>query len=354
MELTFEKFNYKNNLSQQRELFKASFPETDGNTIQSKEHYMWKFHSFPNDIQSYEYASYIDSEMVGYYAALPYRYKIGSINTNLGMVCDVMTSPKHRGQGIFAKMGRFSTQDLAKYVPFTIGYPIRNEVIPGHLKVGWKIAFPLPLYIKFFSTDSLLKARKLRILSPVFNFFLKVYNSMIKTKNSRRYISSVLDRIENVNGYEEFEAKWRSTNENCLIKDFEFVKWRYNAPERFYTYITISYMGNIIGFVSYRKIIKDFIPSYGIVDYMVLPGYEDCHGLINSILKVEAEKDKVECLLCMMSRHSAKKYLLLRNGFLKSPFCFQLIIKNLSDSFKEAELFNESNWHLMWVDSDDL
>ena len=57
MELTFNHFSYKENLSRQRELFKDCFPETNGDRIQSNEHYMWKFHSFPNAVHSWEYSA---------------------------------------------------------------------------------------------------------------------------------------------------------------------------------------------------------------------------------------------------------------------------------------------------------
>jgi hypothetical protein len=36
------------------------------------------------------------------------------------------------------------------------GYPIRPEVIPGHLKVGWSIVAKLPVYVKVVRTDALL------------------------------------------------------------------------------------------------------------------------------------------------------------------------------------------------------
>ena len=39
---------------------------------------------------------------------------------------------------------------------------------------------------------------------------------------------------------------------------------------------------------------------------------------------------------------------------LKSPFVFDLIIKNLNSEFKDEVIMKEENWHLMWVDSDDL
>jgi hypothetical protein len=110
----------------------------------------------------------------------------------------------------------------------------------------------------------------------------------------------------------------------------------------------------MIGFVSFRNIIKEGIPSLGILDYMVLPDCKDCYGLINKILTDCAKKEKIEVIMTMMSKKSSTEYKLFNNGFFKSPFVFQLIIKNLTNDFKNEELFKENNWHLMWVDSDDL
>jgi len=355
MKLSFSHFDYTENLDQQRELFKDCFPETNGEVIQQEVHYNWKFHSFPNDVKSWEYASYIGTEMVGYYAAIPYRYKIGEKITLVGMVCDVMTSSKHRGKGIFTKMGTYSTEELSSVVPFTMGYPIRKEVIPGHLKVGWKISFNMPLYMKFIRMDTLLKTKKLDFLSPLANIFINIFNALIKTKVNKKYNFALSKNINKVEGYDEFVTEWTKSIPNVLIKDKEFALWRYGAPERIYQFLSVfNDVGKMIGFVSFRNIKKEGVPSFGIIDYMVLPDFEDAHGLINNVLIEHAKKEKVEIIMTMMSKYTASNYKLIKNGYFKSPFVFQQIIKNLTKEFSDKVLFNENNWHLMWVDSDDL
>ncbi|HZL09016.1 MAG TPA: GNAT family N-acetyltransferase [Prolixibacteraceae bacterium] len=355
MELSFAHFKYTENLAQQRDLFKDCFPETKGEVIQEEIYYSWKFHSFPNVAHSYEYACYSDTDMVGYYAALPYRYKIGEKITSVGMVCDVMTSSKHRGKGIFTKMGAYSTNELASKVPFTMGYPIRKEVIPGHLKVGWKVPFSLPLYMKFIRLNTILKSKKIGFLAPLANVSIRLYNSLRKTKLNKTYSFALTTNIKDVKGYEAFAKEWNESIPNALIKDMPFSKWRYGAPGRNYQFLSIyNYEGLMIGFVSFRSIIKEEVPSYGILDYMVLPGFADCHGLINKVLTDRAKKENVEAIMTMMSKNSASEYQLCNNGFFKSPFVFQLIIKNLTKEYSDEDLFNENNWHLMWVDSDDL
>ena len=355
MELSLLKFDYEINLDKQRDLFIDCFPETAGDSIQGKEHYLWKFHSFPSNNHSWEFASTIENELVGYYAALPYKYKVGNKITEAGMVCDVMTSSKFRGKGIFTKMGNYSTNELSSVVPFTMGYPIRKEVIGGHLKVGWKIPFNMPLYIKFIRMNALLKTRKISFIAPLANALIFIYNYFVKTKLNKKYTFTITTNICEVQGYDEFVKEWSSNISNTLIKDLSFARWRYSAPNRSYQFLSIkSIEGKMIAFISFCKTVKVGVPSYGIIDYMVLPGFEDCHGKVNKILIDCAKSDKVEAILTMMSKTSVSKYKLLKNGFIRSPLLFHLIIKNLTHEFTDEQLFNENNWHLMWVDSDVL
>ncbi len=356
MDLNCRIFDYKTQLAQQRKLFIDCFPENIGTKTVEAIHYYWKFQNFPGKLKSYEYTAYIEDEMVGYYAAIPYTYKIGDKTTPVAMVCDVMTSSKHRGKGIFTELGRFSTNKLREEsMPFAVGFPIRKEVIPGHLKVGWKISFSMPLYMKFIRTNSILKNKKIGFLAPLANSLFFIYNSVVKSKLSKKFTVELTTNIENVIGYNDFVKEWGTSVPNSLIKDLSFAIWRYGAPERTYKFLSIkSTEGKMIGFVSLRNILKEKVLSYCILDYMVLPGYEDCHGLINKVLTDYAKMDKIEVIMTMMSKISAFKYQLCKNGFLKSPFIFQFIIKNLTREFTDEELFNEKSWHLMWVDSDDL
>ena len=236
-----------------------------------------------------------------------------------------------------------------------MGYPIRREVIPGHLKVGWKIPFSMPLYMKFIRLDTVLRNRKLGFLSPFANALIRIYNGIVKSRLNKKYSVRHTTNINDVKDYDTFTKEWSTSVPNALIKDLPFAIWRYGAPERSYQFLSIyNETGGMIGFVSFRKIIKEGVPSFGIVDYMVLPDCKDCHGLINRFLTCYAKAQKVEAIMTMMSRGSAVEYQLCKNGFFKSPFVFQLIIKNLTHQFSDEILLNEKNWHLMWVDSDDL
>lgn len=354
MEIKTKYFNYINDLNKQRELFKDCFPETLGETIQEEKHYFWKFHSYPNNPRSFEYGAYLDNELIGYYAAIPYKYKIGKKIISAGMVCDVMTSSKYRGKGVFTKLGLYATNEMSNYFPFITGYPIRKEVLPGHLKIGWINPFNLPLYINFLRLDSLLESKNIKFLKVPANGIIKTYNKIFKTITNNNYKYIISNNINDIIDYDNFIKEWSKSVPNALIKSKEFIRWRYSAPERKYNFLSIYDNNKMIGFTAYRKIIRENIPSFGIIDFMVLPGYnKSCEFIINTLKKF-AIRENVEAIITMMSKTSAKKYKLIKNGFFRSPYIFKLIIKILKDEYSNEELFNENKWHLMWVDSDDL
>ena len=357
MEITCKKFDYKERLDEQRELFVDCFPENLGTAVIGKEHYMWKFQSFPIDgKKSYEYIATDEKEnMVGYYAAIPYQYDIDGKVYTVAMVCDVMTSSKCRGAGIFTKLGRYSTDEYAKEgLAFSTGYPIRKAVIPGHMKVGWKIAFELPLYMHFISSSSLFAEKGKKWLSFFANPFIKLY-AMLCSKRIKKGIDILTyNKYEDIKGYEDFETEWRKSVKNSLIKDAAFMKWRYGAPEKKYKFVCAYKDNKLIGLSTIRAIVKEGVPSYGILDFMVLDEHKDAINTLHSALKSTAKENGKEALMMIMSRNMRKYYNLIGNGYLRSPFTFNFIIKKYDDSISDEKLFNEKNWHLMFVDSDDL
>lgn len=356
MELEFRHFDREKDIDKQRELFKRSFPETIGTPVPEMLHYQWKFVEYPLG-ETFEYLAVENDVLAGYYAAIPYRYRVKGVYTSVGMVCDVMTSPDFRGKGVFTKIGRYATSELSEVgIPFTTGYPIRKAVIPGHLKVGWNIAFELPLYIKFLKADSLLKSKGMGVLKFMVNPILSFYNCLVREKTSTRFTSSVFSEFNDIIGYDVFLEEWMDEHPIALYKNRSFCNWRYSAPERCYSFIAVYDATKLVGLVSFREIEREGVPAIGVLDYMFLEEWrqEKITGYIGKILSQEAQKREKEAVMIIASNYSANKHRLLLNAFIKSPFKFSFIIKNLTQQFESSYLHDEKNWDVMWVDSDDL
>ena len=360
MSLRFEKFDYQKDLKKQRNLFIECFPETKGTSVETINHYNWKFHSVYHGENSCEYGAYIDEDLVGYYTALPYYYRFNDNLLKIAMVCDVMTGVKARGQGVFTKLGIYSTSQLEEQgFDFSTGYPIRKEVIPGHIKAGWEVIFKLPLYGRFLKFDSFLKKKKVGFFAPIANVIMSLWTWLIElffnsSKQSLKTKSYNTDQLQEIDGFDDFYAKWGSQTTISLVKNTEFLSWRLRAPQKKYKIITLNENNSIVGSLIAHETEKEGVPCIGILDISILNGYEKySHYLIKKIIK-EMKADKPEMLLMMISKTMFKKYHLFKSSFLETPFAFSLIIKLLNPKIDFSAIKQEKNWHLMWIDSDDL
>ena len=351
-------FDCEKELDEQRALFLDCFPETTGMPITTKLYYKWKFHSKPTTMpqHSYEYIALKDNEeMVGYYACIPYHYKIEDKEYDVGMVCDVMTSSKYRGAGIFTKLGFHATDEFAKEgLAFSTGYPIRKAPLPGHIKVGWKVMFDMPLYIRFLSANALLRERGYGWARFVVTPCVKMYNMLCWKPNNKNVDIRIFNKIDDVKGFVEFEKKWREGIKIALVKTMDFMKWRLSAPGKEYKFVCAYMKNKLVGMAIALPIVKEGVPSYGLVDFMVLPQHRECLNTLHNAIKKMAKENGKEAIMTMMSLPSQKKYKMIYNGFLRSPFIFHYIIKKFSSEISDELLKDVNNWELRFIDSDDL
>lgn len=362
MELNFRLFDSTRELSQQRELFQDCFPETQGTSAESVEHYRWKFHSIQNTPSSYEFSAWDSSTetILGYYAALPFRYQMDGELFSCGMVCDVMTHSRARGKGIFTKIGRYSLEELqSRGLDFVSGYPIRPEVIPGHLKVGWHISQKLPLYMKVLSSSGLLQNSALRPLAPILNLGLRAFESMTRSwkrtrANERIQTESSVNFLKtHSQSYDTFFARWSKERSCYLEKTADFLRWRLSAPntDYFVTYLTDDEGIRAIA-ITRRTEIRG-IPSLAVLDLMALKYARSSVGAVTNELSRLAHATGAEAIVAMSSPESARFFHFFRRGFLRTPFVFKLILRALSPrAISRGERLALSD--VMWIDSDDL
>jgi GNAT superfamily N-acetyltransferase len=369
-ELELRKFHAEHELPHQRDLFRDCFPETIGTAAESGEHYRWKFHSLPGAVPSYEFCAWDSTSqtLLGYYAALPYQYVMDGESYRCGMVCDVMTHSKARGKGIFTKLGRFSLDQLQHSgIDFVSGYPIRPEVIPGHLKVGWKVVEQLPLYIKPIAAGTLTQHGPLRLIRPFASVALSAWSAItrprapLRASEHIRTESSTSFFVPQRTDYDAFFARWTTQRRSYLQKDSAFMRWRLGAPDTKYFVSTITSGTDITAVAISRRVELRGIPTLAILDYMELAAAEDRgngptsagHGaLINELVRL-AKEAQADVLAIMTDPSSAQRLRLRRWGFIRSPFTFKLILRALSErALARADAMKLSD--IMWIDSDDL
>lgn len=360
MSLRFAEFSQEAGLEDRRKLFNDAFPEHGGSGPASLEHYRWKFHGTPATLSSYEFEAREDGRLLGYYAAIPYPYLIGGRSMTVGLVCDVMTSSAARGRGVFTELGKYSLARLSESpLDFVTGYPIRPEVMGGHLRAGWKIAFELPMYLRPLRADAVLASRRLGVLAPLANVAVRAYGSVLAPRagaGAGEYACEVgppgelLLRPEFAN----FLERWSQSIENHLVKTPQFLEWRLGAPDASYQVFQVR-RGEIVAAAAIARVATlQGIPSLALIDLMSLEQERAALPVLYAAIDRAARDARAEAIVTMISRHQARRHRLARFGFLRSPFAFKLIIRSVSDSLAIESICSERDWHLMWIDSDDL
>lgn len=354
MSVFYRAFKKDIDLKNQRKLFFESFPETNDKSAGSMDHYLWKHHSV---LSSHEFSAIDGSNLIGYYASITFTYKLNNESSlSVGMVCDVMTGLKSRGKGVFTSLGKYSTEQLAdKSIDFTTGYPIRKEVMPGHVAAGWEVAFPLPLYVRLNAVDSICKHLRIGILTPLLNSFVKFISFPFRIGFSKKDISvsqvELGDLVNDPNYLKLLDQSSKNTRV-YLGKSKLFMFWRFGTPDANYKIIKSTRNGVLSGYIIARATEKSGISCLGIVDLVSIDdGASSIKLMLNELCKY-GESHDLTLLMCNPRVYKLHKLYLC--GFIKSPFKFRFIFKNLSGRVPSKILADEKNWHLTWADCDDL
>lgn len=360
MEIEYRAFEKSLDYQQQRRLFSLSFPEAIDTPAETDAHFKWKFESYPASPPAYQYIAAEPADIVGYYAAIPFTYSLDGVKTDCGMVCDVMTHPERRGQGIFTRIGRFATDALeAEGLGFTTGYPIRPEVIPGHLKVGWKKVKTLPVYVRVLGVRSFLP-RSFGFLAPVLDPVLRVFQS-IRAPVPEKYSTEVFSREEFLEQHSQDDSEygvllrtWGGQKRNLLHKTLAFLRWRTGAPGAEYLFVTLRHLGTLVGLVIARPVSMKGVETLALLDFMVLPEHARGSTALHQHLRRVAREYRKDAVACMCSRESASSYRFAGSGYLRTHLVFTLIIKKLDLDLPDQALFSAPRWNPFWLDSDDL
>ncbi len=347
------------NIEAYRYLFQDCFPETAGTSLETPEHYQWKYGSEGKQVPPFEFAAYEAGRILGYYAALPFAYRVDGKRVTACLVCDVMTHSQARGKGIFTAQGRFATDEMARNgIAFCTGYPIRSYVFPGHLKVGWRVAFPLPVYGNLLDLRPILARRHLGILGSMLQPLCSAwYQASRLTRPSFRDASCREVNPETFFSSGEFVSfytAWARHSPSHLIRTADFYRWRLSAPQSSYVVTALFTKSHLAGVAITRNSILSGFPVTNILDLMLLPEYREAAGALHDALVRISRHSRTAGLVVMCTGSDAARWALLRNGYFKSKIEFKLILKWLSDDPAPPSFWDEAAWHLTWLDTDNL
>ncbi|MBU2578432.1 GNAT family N-acetyltransferase [Patescibacteria group bacterium] len=345
------------------ELAKKVFYEQPNDRF-SEIYWRWEFIKNP-DGNAIIWVAEDNGKIVGHYAVIPRLLNINDESHNGSIVVDVMTDPDYRFQGMFTKLGKISLNDAGdKDIEFSYGFPVRKDVMPGHLKIGWKHTFDIPIYVYpinfmsitgYYIKNDIVNKFVSRLSKFGFNFVAKPISKLLSSAIAEKINVFLIKEIDYFTL--DFDDLWQESksyyNIACL-RTSKHLNWRYiNHPYYKYNTLGAYFKNKLVGYIVFKQG-NIFGFNMGlIVDLFVHPDYKDCCDiLIQNVINIFKQNYDIDLIACMSTKYSVLTNYLKRNGFFKSSKVFWFIIHpNQSKSLSDT-LINEKNWHLTWGDTD--
>lgn len=331
---------------QLQNLLKVCFPEVDGQTNFSDQSILWKFDKAAQQISTCGLSA---SELLTFYGVIPRTYSCFGVQVEIGLVVDVMTSPSHRRKGLFLESSLAALERLkSSKTAGVIGFPIRDEVMPGHLKAGWKTQFELPIYVLPVGRSKSNNFRKILLNTSaiVFEFSTRpLRGSILRNRKNLLLASISVDNLVNFYSSQNYDKYI------VLAKSNDFLDWRLQRPEITYEIFSCqSQKTHAIAIT--RQIVLEGIKTLAILDFESDSQLHSRH-LIRHLVHFSIE-NQIEVIAFTTNKGNAKRLKILTFGFLKSHKKFKVITRNISNVANVFTTSDQSNFRITWLDSDTI
>ena len=343
MKLEFKIFQVDRDIGVLQRLLGKAFPEADFDSTFSKEALNWKYSTASKKETCF--LGFFNDEPASFYGVLPRIYTSGGNEHTVGLVVDVLTSPEFQGKGLFVQSGQHVLSCLEQTsVDSVIGFPIRPEVLPGHLKVGWDVQFSLPVFVYPVGLDDAVgfKKKTLGIVFRVFAFFLQFFR---KSSNRNARVLDIQTFLNDPEVAKFYRRTWNSKIA-LLKKDTEFLQWRLSRPNAEYFCFTHGEV-TVNACAIVRVLEMNGFKTAAIVD---IDAETDVYGraIAENIINF-AREQRVDLIGVCMNPSLFKKLGLRRLGFVASHSKFKVITRSTGENNVS---FDERNSQITWLDSD--
>ncbi|MFX1394336.1 MAG: GNAT family N-acetyltransferase [Promethearchaeota archaeon] len=340
------------------QLFQKVFGKHMGKT-ESIKHWKWEFEYNPinrNEI----FLAINANKLVGQYAVIPVKMKIGIKEYTATLSLDTMTHPDYRGQGIFPTLATNLYNDLGKSgISITYGFPNTLSIYGFIKKLNWFEISKVPIYIRPLNFISLFHYYlKNNFLSQFFgsiaNFF---YNLFLKKKKMPSYL-----KIEKIKDFGiEFNVLWKIIKREIpigIVRDSKYLNWRYfQKPEEKYVVFSIKNNEKLKGYII-LKIEERFDLKIGLImDILSDPSNVIYQNQLINYAIFYFKKKKVDIISLIMFPNwryykSLKKYLFIKmfKKFFPEEIYFGARINK--DNVDIQLIKDPKNWYITWGDTD--
>lgn len=294
--------------------------------------------------------------IVGQYAGTPMPFKLGDARMRILHVCDVMTAPDYRRQGVLSNVGSAATRTWTEAgAAFVIGLHYGGWGSPRE-RLGWEPMFRLVWLWRPLAPARVLARRFrlpgvfLRLVAAVGRLWNGWWNGRLGSAASGVVVEEV-DRPGPA-----FDVLWQSlagAYEALVVRDRKWVTYRYaDAPGFGYRILFAQRDGRPAGYLVYRVTGDETRTTGWIVDLFVHPDDGKTRAaLLRAALK-EMERQGADTARVLLGAGAPLAGAFRRAGFLPARGAYDASIVPLAEEMPHAALRDPGRWFTLAGDYD--
>lgn len=319
------------------------------------EYYHWKYCSCPVEAAEVTLAE-DDETLIGIIATVPKSVKIRGQLVRGAELSDAFTHPGYQGQGIYSTILKKCCQDtLSKGICFIYGTP-NKQALPIEQRCGFEVVPCANVLnvVRPLNMQTVLQAIvKLRLLATVASPFLRLAYALLFRLDDKRWKKGL--SITEVDSFpEDVERLWAETSQNydvILVRDSDYLKWRYISNPNRYTILVARDAEGIVGYLVTRVQYRRNLRVGCIADFLVLHDDREVFKALLTEAFTRFLNCGVDLIYCWAIKHTAYHSVLRRTGFVGLRKIPVICYKN--DLGSEI-LKGRYKWHFTVGDSDNV
>jgi len=304
-----------------------------------------------------------NGRIVGQYAVVPVRMKMGHETCLAGLSLDTMVHPDYRGGGMFTRLAEaaYATASERGY-RWVYGFPNGNSHHGFVARLGWTDLYDgIPLWVRPLNLGAVIRKRYgSRLVAGAGACAGRVAMGLFLRPRKATGRCSVRE-IRHFD--ERFDGLWKDVSERyriAVIRDRAYLEWRYaRRPDAAYTIFAAEDGDRLGGYVVLRAMPR-FGLKIGFIMEMVVAGgmVEISRDLIAGSLEF-FRRGGMDIVGCLVPPTHPDARLWREMGFLRVPK--RALPQDMFWGVRSfllgdggAYLTNPSNWYISWGDHDSV
>jgi|GEM_PF-3974749 len=322
----------------------------------------WKYFRNPSG-KAFGCCAELDGKLVGFYANMPVRIKVGDRVVAGAQAVDAMVALAVRRQGLFSKLGSRSSAGAAQE-GVRLSYAVANPISrAGAVK---RLAFAdvgeVPRFVRVLDPGGVVRiAGLMGARALAYRLALRIaqlVSGPLKPASEIR-----VSRVSSIDG--RFDVLWRAVATEfpvAVVRDSDYLTWRYvDNPLVQYTILIAERGGDLLGYaiLSHRDLEQGIV---AIAELIVSPGDRFAGVALLAKAVARAEELGAAQMQCwMLPRYTFYTELLRTSGFIFSDgalvprlfgYTSSLIAKSVDGHRLSPDPLQLRNWYLTMGDQD--